>query len=63
LANNYHFSEDFILWHLPYHRALRYIHAALWSNGAWTVKSKPAPKAEYEKLLSIALEAQEDDES
>jgi hypothetical protein len=42
---------------------MRYIHAALWANGAWTVKAKPAPKLEYEKLLSIALEAQEDDES
>jgi len=61
LASAYHFSEHFILWELPYHRALRYLHASLWANGAWTVKAKPAPKAEYEKLLAIALNPEDED--
>jgi len=50
------------LWELPYQRALRYIHASLWANGAWTVRAKVTPVAEYNALLAVALEAQADDE-
>jgi len=32
-------------------RALQYYHAALWSNGAWTVQPREAPRAELEQLF------------
>ena len=54
LASNYGFTEKFILWKLPYTRALKYLHAALWANGAWTVKAKQPVKQEYEQLFAIA---------
>jgi hypothetical protein len=60
LASHYHFTEHQILWELPYQRALRYIHAALFANGAWTVKPQSAPKMEFAKLLKVAEEAHAD---
>jgi hypothetical protein len=39
LAKNYNFSERYILEDLPVVNALRYYHAAIWSEGAWTVKA------------------------
>lgn len=57
LANHYHFTEYEILWKLPYARALRYIHAALFANGAWTVKPQAAPKTELSNMLKFAEEA------
>jgi hypothetical protein len=32
-------------------RALQYYHAALWTNGAWTVPPRDAPQAELEQLF------------
>lgn len=63
LAHNYGFTEDFILWQLPYPRALRYLHAALWANGAWTIKPLPTPEPEYNRLLSLALTLNDEDEA
>jgi hypothetical protein len=60
LANHYHFTEYAILWEIPYQRALRYIHAALFANGAWTVKLQAAPKAEFSKILKVAEEVYTD---
>jgi len=51
LAKNYHFSEEFILTELPFARALRYYHAAIWAEGAWTIK--PAPKAKVESAIKV----------
>ena len=53
LAHSFHFTEHQILWEIPYSRALRYVHASLWANGAWTIKPKTAPKLEFEKLLKF----------
>jgi hypothetical protein len=62
LASNYGFTEHFILWELPYTRALKYLHAALWANGAWTVKAKVPVKEEYNLLFSIANQPVQDDD-
>ena len=56
LANHYHFTEHAILWEIPYQRALRYIHAALFANGAWTVKPQTAPKTELSSMMKFAEE-------
>jgi len=45
-------------------RALQYYHAALWSNGAWTVPPREAPRVELEQLFrSFDNYGKEDDES
>ena len=32
-------------------RALQYSHAALWTNGAWTVPPREAPQTDLEQLF------------
>jgi len=61
LAHHYHFTEHQILWEIPYQRALRYIHAALFANGAWTVKPQTAPQKVYLNLQKIAGEVYADE--
>jgi hypothetical protein len=34
-------------------RALQYYHAALWSNGSWTVEPKISPKSELDQLFAF----------
>jgi hypothetical protein len=41
------------LWEIPYTRALRYIHAALWANGAKTIKHKTITPDEISKLMAL----------
>jgi hypothetical protein len=41
------------LWQIPYTRALKYVHAALWGNGAVTVKNKMTPSQEFTSLLEM----------
>ena len=60
LANNYGFTEHEILWEIPYTRALRYLHAALWANGAWTVKRKPLQAVDFTRLLKLAEDTASD---
>jgi hypothetical protein len=33
-------------------RALQYYHAALWTNGQWTIEPKEAPEIELERLFA-----------
>ena len=40
LARETGWAETEIL-KMPLARALKYLHAALWANGAWTVKPQP----------------------
>jgi len=47
---------------LPYARALQYLHASLWANGAWTVKTIPAAADAYDKLLAISLQTNHDED-
>ncbi len=51
LAKETGWSEHYILWELPFVRAMQYYHALLWANGQWTVK--PADEAE----ISASVEA------
>ena len=30
------------------------MHAAMWANGAWTVKQQDAPKVELSKLMALS---------
>jgi hypothetical protein len=52
LAKETGWSEQFILWELPMSRALQYYHAALWTNGAWTIAPRESAAAELERLFS-----------
>lgn len=51
LARETGWSEHYILWELPLHRALAYQHAALRSHGVWTV----TPSAPTEHDLAAIL--------
>lgn len=51
LARETGWTEHFILWELPLHRALAYQHAALRAHGVWTV----SPSAPVEHDLSALL--------
>ena len=61
LATNYGFTEHQILWELPYHRALRYLHASLWANGAWTIKPKQNSTEEFKSLLDFCAKVSADE--
>lgn len=43
LAKTTGWPENFLLWELPLTRALRYQHAALRSEGVWTVSTSNQP--------------------
>jgi hypothetical protein len=62
LAKETGWTENFILWELPMSRALQYYHAALWSNGAWTVPPREAPRAELEQLFQAFDNLSESDD-
>ena len=68
LAKETGWSEHFILWELPYARALQYFHALLWANGQWTVPVVEQKDLQKEFEISYALaiksvqeETEEDD--
>jgi len=61
LAKETGWSEHFILWELPFARALEYYHAALWSNGAWTVKPTKTAHCQFRELLAIVDNFSEED--
>ena len=46
---------------MPYTRALKYLHAALWANGAWTVKRCDAPKMEIAHLMELSENIRHDE--
>lgn len=54
--------ERFIVWELPIVRALEYYHAALWSNGVWTVRNDQSAADELQGLLSFVDGLQDDDD-
>lgn len=56
LAEKTAWTEHYILWELPLHRAVAYQHCALWQSGAWTVRPGPAPEAQYAVLESFEIE-------
>lgn len=64
LARETGWSEHFILWELPFPRALQYYHCALRASLAWTVKPGPAPaqQIEHMKALGALLPAWEEDD-
>ena len=53
LAKETGWSEHFILWELPFVRAMQYYHALLWASGQWTVK--PVDEAEIQSSLEDAF--------
>jgi hypothetical protein len=55
LAKETGWSEQFLLWELPMSRALQYYHAALWSNGQWTIEPRESVASELEKLFSFDI--------
>ena len=63
LARETGWAEDYILMRAPLARLMRYYHAALWINGAWTVKPS-GPKAVEtvdELLRSVAIDEEDSD--
>jgi hypothetical protein len=64
LAKETGWSEEYILWELPFVRALEYYHAALISAGKWTIKykSESEKKADLDNLLSEISQTFFDDE-
>jgi hypothetical protein len=66
LARETGWSEDFILRRIPMSKALKYWHAAVWGQGAWTTKethADPEQRASVEELLAAVRINREDDES
>ncbi len=59
LAEKTGWSEQFILWELPLHRAIAYQHCALWQSGAWTVAPGPTPQLQLDALASYDIETDE----
>jgi len=52
LARETGWTEDYIMRRAPLARLMRYYHAALWINGAWTVKpSGPQAMQTVDELL------------
>ena len=63
LAKETGWSESYILWELPLHRALAYQHCALWQAGAWTVRPQPAPEEQLRLLECLsAVDDSEEEE-
>lgn len=52
LARETGWSEHYILWQLPLHRALAYQHAALRSHGVWTVRPSAPPEHDLAAILT-----------
>jgi len=52
LASQTGWSEDFIVWELPFDRAVQYQHAALYANGAWTVPAGQNNRNAFNDLLA-----------
>jgi len=55
LARETGWSEDFILRRISMSKALKYWHAAIWGQGAWTTKdvhAAPEQRASVEQLLA-----------
>lgn len=61
LAHNYGFTEKQILWEIPFTRILRYMHAAMWANGAWTVKRREVSTQEISRLMELTNAIPEDE--
>lgn len=60
LADKTGWPERFIIWELPIVRALEYYHAALWANGAWTVRHERTAAEQLAMLLKIDVEDDEE---
>lgn len=60
LARETGWSESYILWELPLHRALAYQHAALRSHGVWTVT--PSAPADHDLAAILTQLPTYDDE-
>lgn len=54
--------ERFIAWDLPIVRAMEYYHAALWSNGVWTVRNERTAEQELSGLLAFVDDLQTDED-
>jgi hypothetical protein len=59
LAEKTGWSEEFILWQLPLHRALAYQHCAMWQSGAWTVEPQPSPTVQIHAIASLNIDDEE----
>jgi hypothetical protein len=57
LAHETGWSYDYIRRRAPLAMLLRIYHAALWSNGAWTVRKK---KVDIKELFTTRVETDED---
>ena len=64
LAKETGWPEEYILWELPFVRALEYYHAALISAGKWTIRyqSETDKKAQLDSLLNEIHQSLEFDE-
>jgi len=60
LADKTGWSERFLIWELPLARALEYYHAALWANGAWTVRHERTAAQELARLAAYVDDEDED---
>lgn len=62
LARETGWTEDFIM-RAPLAKLMRYYHAALWANGAWTRKiASKAKVADVETMLQNFKPIEEDDD-
>ncbi len=58
LARETGWPESFILWELPFARALQYHHCALRSNGVWTIPmGESAAPADLAALATLEKQA------
>lgn len=62
LAKETGWNEHFIVWELPIMRALEYYHAALWANGAWTVRNERTAEEELARIFGHVDALTEDDD-
>jgi hypothetical protein len=63
LARETGWSEDVLMYEIPFARLLKYYHAAIWANGAWT--RKPVEKGKVisvDSLLSAVKQTPLDDD-
>jgi hypothetical protein len=51
IAGHTGWTEHFVLWELPFARALQYRHYILAAAGEWTVRAEPRDEAENEKVM------------
>lgn len=62
LARETGWTEHFILWELPLHRALAYQHAALRAHGVWTIQPAPPAETSLAAILTLLPTNDEDED-